>query len=73
VPSARRVEERRSAFGVSRQQERAMANDEITLEQRQEIRRLCQEARVPDRSAERMSQEDYKRIVADLKEKARIE
>jgi Spy/CpxP family protein refolding chaperone len=50
-----------------------MAKDEITQEQRQEIRRLSQEARVPDRSAEQMSQEDYKRIVADLKEKARME
>lgn len=47
--------------------------DQITMEQRQEIRRLCQEARMPDRSAEPMTQEEYKLIVADLKEKARIE
>lgn len=46
---------------------------EITVEQRQEIRRLCQEARIPDWSGEAISQDDYKRIVADLKEKARIE
>jgi hypothetical protein len=61
--------------------ERAMPEDkiatrqrqEITVEQRQEIRRLCQEARIPDWSGEAISQDDYKRIVADLKEKARIE
>lgn len=47
--------------------------DQISTAQRQEIRRLCQEARVPDRSAEPMSRDDYNRIVADLKEKARME
>lgn len=47
--------------------------EQITTAQRQEIRRLCQEARVPDRSAEPMSQDDYERIAADLKEKARME
>jgi hypothetical protein len=60
--------------------ERAMAEDkiatrqrqEITIEQRQEIRRLCQEARVADWSGEAISQDDYKRIVADLKDKARM-
>lgn len=50
-----------------------MPNDEITTQQREELRTLSREARVPDRSAEPMSQEEYKRIVADLKEKARIE
>lgn len=52
-------------------QKQATAN--LTIEQRQEIRKLCQEARVPDRSAESMTLEEYRRIVADLKEKARIE
>ncbi|MDQ8729480.1 hypothetical protein [Bradyrhizobium sp. LHD-71] len=47
--------------------------EQITTAQRQEIRRLCQEARVPDRSAEPVTQDDYQRIVADLKEKARME
>jgi Zn-dependent peptidase ImmA (M78 family) len=51
----------------------ATRRQEITIEQRQEIRRLCQEARVPDRSGEPISQDDYQRIVADLKEKARME
>lgn len=46
---------------------------DLTVEQRQKIRTLCQEARVPDRSAELMTQDDYQRLVADLKEKARIE
>ena len=46
---------------------------EISIEQRQEIRRLCQEARVPDWSGEAISQDDYPRIVADLREKARME
>jgi hypothetical protein len=46
---------------------------EISIEQRQEIRRLCQEARVPDWSGEAISQDDYPRIVADLREKARTE
>jgi hypothetical protein len=54
-------------------QEYAMPHDEITTQQRQELRKLCKEARVPDRSEEPMSQEEYKRIAADLKEKARIE
>ena len=48
-------------------------NGQLTTEQQQEIRRLCKEARLPDRSAEPMSQDDYKRVVADLKEKARME
>jgi hypothetical protein len=42
---------------------------EISIEQRQEIRRLCQEARVSDWSGEAISQDDYPRIVADLREK----
>ena len=46
---------------------------EISIEQRQEIRRLCQEARVSDWSGEAISQDDYPRIVADLSERARIE
>ena len=37
---------------------------EISIEQRQEIRRLCQEA---------ISQDDYPRIVADLREKVQME
>jgi hypothetical protein len=49
------------------------AKGELTAEQRQEIRRLCKEARLPDRSEEPMSQDDYKLFVADLKEKARME
>jgi hypothetical protein len=64
-----------------RQEEHAMPEDkvatrqrqEITIEQRQEIRRLCQAARVPDWSGEAISQDDYPRIVADLKEKVEVE
>ena len=46
---------------------------EISIEQRQEIRRLCQEARVSDWSGEAISQDDYPRIVADLREKVQME
>jgi hypothetical protein len=46
---------------------------EISIQQRQEIRRLCQEAHVSDWSGEAISQDDYPRIVADLSEKVRME
>ena len=46
---------------------------EISIEQRQEIRRLCQEARVSDWSGEAISQDDFPRIVADLREKVQME
>jgi hypothetical protein len=46
---------------------------EISIEQRQEIRRLCQEARVSDWSGEAISQDDYPRIVADLREKVQMD
>jgi len=41
----------------------------VTAEQRQEIRRLCQDAGVPDKSGEMFTQETATRFIVDLKQK----
>jgi hypothetical protein len=41
----------------------------VTAEQRQEIRRLCQEAGVPDKSGEMFTQASAARFIADMKQK----
>jgi hypothetical protein len=40
-----------------------------TAEQRQEIRRLCQEARVPDKSGEMFTRETAQRFIDDMRRK----
>lgn len=40
-----------------------------TAEQRQEIRRLCQTARVPDKSGEMFTQESAARFIDDMRQK----
>jgi hypothetical protein len=39
----------------------------VTAEQRQEIRRLCHEAGVPDKSGEMFTQTSATRFIADMK------
>ena len=41
----------------------------VTAEQRQEIRRLCQEAGVPDKSGELFTHETAQRFIADMRPK----
>jgi hypothetical protein len=41
----------------------------VTAEQRQEIRRLCQAASVPDKSGEMFTQESAQRFIDDLRKK----
>ena len=41
----------------------------VTAEQRQEIRRLCQAASVPDKSGEMFTQESAQRFIDDLQQK----
>jgi hypothetical protein len=53
--------------------ESAMAKDAydsgVTAEQRQEIRRLCQEAGVPDKSGELFTHETAQRFIEDMRRK----
>lgn len=41
----------------------------VTQEQRQEIRRLCQVARIPDKSGEMFTQDSAARFIDELREK----
>jgi polyhydroxyalkanoate synthesis regulator phasin len=44
-----------------------MANDEMTSEQRQELKHLCDKADVPDKSGELLSKAEAQRFIDDLK------
>jgi hypothetical protein len=46
---------------------------EVTETQKAELKRLCQEARVPDMSDVVTTSEEAERRIRDLKEKARME
>ena len=41
----------------------------VTQEQRQEIRRLCQVARMPDKSGEMFTQESAARFIDEMRDK----
>jgi hypothetical protein len=41
----------------------------VTQEQRQEIRRLCQVARIPDKSGEMFTRDSAARFIDELREK----
>ena len=41
----------------------------VTTEQRQEIRRLCQQAGVPDKSGEMFTQASAQRLIDDMRQK----
>jgi hypothetical protein len=41
----------------------------VTQEQRREIRELCQQAQVPDKSGEMFTQETANKFIEDLKQK----
>ena len=41
----------------------------VTAEQRQEIRRLCQAASVPDKSGEMFTEESAQRFIDDMRQK----
>lgn len=43
----------------------------VTAEQRQEIRKLCQEANVPDKSGEMFTEESAQRFIDDMRNKVR--
>jgi polyhydroxyalkanoate synthesis regulator phasin len=43
----------------------------VTTAQRQEIRRLCQQASVPDKSGEMFTQESAQRFIDDMRRKVK--
>jgi hypothetical protein len=72
----RRGPDPRRRYGPTRaglKRERSMAKDAydsgVTAEQRQEIRRLCHEARVPDKSGEMFTRETAQTFIEQMKAK----
>ena len=43
----------------------------VTTEQRQEIRKLCDAANVPDKSGEMFTQESAQRFIEDMRQKVK--